>query len=79
MVVRFIVDSCWGFAAVGNAKAEGALAKAVEMAKANVLLSDEPVELDRVLGYEASFAETSFATVYKWKSKSFNFLPLFYN
>ena len=30
-------------------------------------------ELDRVLGYEANNAGTSFATLDKWKSKSFNF------
>ncbi len=32
-----------------------------------------PLELDRVLGYEANFAGTSFATLDKWKSKSFNY------
>ncbi|MCF0056008.1 TldD/PmbA family protein [Dyadobacter sp. CY356] len=30
-------------------------------------------ELDRVLGYEANFAGTSFATMDKWKSKNFNY------
>jgi TldD protein len=30
-----------------------------------------PLELDRVLGYEANYAGTSFATLDKWKSKSF--------
>ncbi|MVM36915.1 TldD/PmbA family protein [Spirosoma sp. HMF3257] len=30
-------------------------------------------ELDRVLGYEANLAGTSFATFDKWKSKSFNY------
>ncbi len=30
-------------------------------------------ELDRVLGYEANFAGTSFATLDKWKSKKFNY------
>ncbi|GAA4470894.1 TldD/PmbA family protein [Nibrella saemangeumensis] len=30
-----------------------------------------PLELDRVLGYEANFAGTSFATLDKWKTKSF--------
>lgn len=30
-------------------------------------------ELDRVLGYEANFAGTSFATLDKWKSKSFKY------
>lgn len=32
-----------------------------------------PLELDRVLGYEANFAGTSFATMDKWKSKNFNY------
>ena len=32
-----------------------------------------PFELDRVLGYEANFAGTSFATLDKWKSGKFNY------
>jgi TldD protein len=32
-----------------------------------------PLELDRVLGYEANFAGTSFATLDKWKTKNFNY------
>lgn len=32
-----------------------------------------PTELDRVLGYEANFAGTSFLTLDKWESKNFNF------
>ena len=32
-----------------------------------------PLELDRVLGYEANFAGTSFATLDKWKSKDFRY------
>ncbi len=32
-----------------------------------------PLELDRVLGYEANYAGTSFATLDKWKSKSFQY------
>jgi TldD protein len=32
-----------------------------------------PTELDRVLGYEANYAGTSFATLDKWASKNFNF------
>lgn len=31
------------------------------------------LELDRVLGYEANYAGTSFATLDKWKSKNFKF------
>jgi len=32
-----------------------------------------PTELDRVLGYEANFAGTSFLTLDKWQTKKFNF------
>ena len=32
-----------------------------------------PLELDRVLGYEANFAGTSFATLDKWQSKTFKY------
>jgi TldD protein len=32
-----------------------------------------PLELDRVLGYEANFAGTSFATLDKWRAKDFRY------
>src|SRR5690606_24647032 len=32
-----------------------------------------PLELDRVLGYEANYAGTSFATLDKWKSRNFQY------
>jgi len=32
-----------------------------------------PLELDRVLGYEANYAGTSFATLDKWKTKEFEY------
>ncbi len=32
-----------------------------------------PLELDRVLGYEANYAGTSFATLDKWKTKEFQY------
>lgn len=32
-----------------------------------------PLELDRVLGYEANFAGTSFATLDQWETKNFNY------
>ena len=32
-----------------------------------------PLELDRVLGYEANYAGTSFATLDKWRTGSFNY------
>lgn len=60
-------------------------AKAVEPGKYDLVLDPthlwltihesvgHPLELDRVLGYEANFAGTSFATLDKWKSKTFNY------
>ncbi|QHW00698.1 TldD/PmbA family protein [Spirosoma endbachense] len=53
--VRVIVDGCWGFAAIGDAKTEAELAKAAEkavaMAKANAMLSEEPVQLAPQKGF----------------------------
>ena len=60
-------------------------AKSVEPGKYDLVLSPEhmwltihesvghPTELDRVLGYEANFAGTSFATIDKWESKKFKY------
>ena len=60
-------------------------AKSVEPGKYDLVLSPEhmwltihesighPTELDRVLGYEANFAGTSFATLDKWASRTFRF------
>ncbi|MDO8438910.1 MAG: TldD/PmbA family protein [Telluria sp.] len=60
-------------------------AKTVEPGKYDLVLSPEhlfltihesvghPTELDRVLGYEANYAGTSFATLDKWKTKKFKF------
>ncbi|WP_247235061.1 TldD/PmbA family protein [Telluribacter sp. SYSU D00476] len=60
-------------------------AKSVEAGKYDLILDPShlwltihesvghPLELDRVLGYEANFAGTSFATLDKWKSKDFNY------
>jgi TldD protein len=60
-------------------------AKSVEPGKYDLVLSPEhlmltihesvghPTELDRVLGYEANYAGTSFATLDKWESKKFKF------
>ena len=60
-------------------------AKSVEPGKYDLVLSPEhmwltihesvghPTELDRVLGYEANFAGTSFATLDKWQSKKFKY------
>ena len=60
-------------------------AKSVEPGKYDLVLSPEhmwltihesvghPTELDRVLGFEANFAGTSFATIDKWKTKNFQY------
>ena len=60
-------------------------AKSVEAGKYDLVLdpshlwltihesSGHPTELDRVLGYEANFAGTSFLTLDKWESKKFNY------
>ncbi|WP_338868122.1 TldD/PmbA family protein [Spirosoma sp. SC4-14] len=60
-------------------------AKSVEAGKYDLILDPShtwltihesvghPLELDRVLGYEANFAGTSFATLDKWQSKKFNY------
>ena len=60
-------------------------AKSVVPGKYDLVLSPEhmwltihesvghPTELDRVLGYEANFAGTSFATIDKWESKKFKY------
>ncbi|MES2129392.1 MAG: TldD/PmbA family protein [Pseudomonadota bacterium] len=60
-------------------------AKSVEPGKYDLVLAPEnlfltihesvghPTELDRVLGYEANYAGTSFCTLDKWESKKFKF------
>jgi TldD protein len=60
-------------------------AKSVEPGKYDLVLAPEhlwltihesvghPTELDRVLGYEANYAGTSFATLDKWQSKKFKY------
>jgi len=60
-------------------------AKSVEPGKYDVVLEPNhlgltihesvghPLELDRVLGYEANYAGTSFATIDKWKAGNFNY------
>jgi TldD protein len=65
--------------------AEKMKAKSVEPGKYDLVLDPShlwltihesvghPSELDRVLGYEANFAGTSFLTLDKWQSKKFNF------
>jgi len=65
--------------------AEKIKAKSVEPGKYDLILDPShlwltihesvahPTELDRVLGYEANYAGTSFLTLDKWKSKNFHF------
>ncbi|MBR7800412.1 TldD/PmbA family protein [Undibacterium fentianense] len=69
----------------GRQAREKLAAKSVEPGKYDLVLSPDhlfltihesvghPTELDRVLGYEANYAGTSFATLDKWRSKNFKF------
>jgi len=64
---------------------EKIMAKSIEPGKYDLMLDPtnlfltihesvgHPTELDRVLGYEANFAGTSFLTLDKWQAKNFNF------
>ncbi|MEO5888665.1 MAG: TldD/PmbA family protein [Ferruginibacter sp.] len=74
-------DASLGAVQVG----EKLVAKSVEAGKYDLVLDPtnlwltihesvgHPTELDRVLGYEANYAGTSFLTLDKWESKKFNF------
>ena len=69
----------------GRQAREKISAKSVEPGKYDLVLSPEnlfltihesvghPTELDRVLGFEANYAGTSFCTLDKWESKKFKF------
>jgi TldD protein len=69
----------------GRQAGEKLAAKSVEAGKYDLILDPShlwltihesvghPSELDRVLGYEANFAGTSFLTLDKWQSGKFNF------
>ena len=71
--------------AAANDVKEKLLAKTVEPGKYDLVLDPShlwltihesvahPTELDRVLGYEANYAGTSFLTLDRWKSKTFKF------
>jgi len=71
--------------ACGRQAREKLTAKSVEPGKYDLVLSPEHLfltihesighatELDRVLGYEANYAGTSFATLDKWESKKFKY------
>ena len=71
--------------AAGIQAGEKLTAKSVEPGKYDLVLDPShlwltihesvghPTELDRVLGYEANFAGTSFLTLDKWQSKNFRF------
>ncbi len=72
-------------AAAAKQAKEKVTAKSVEAGKYDLVLDPthlwltihesvgHPLELDRVLGYEANYAGTSFATLDKWETKSFNY------
>jgi len=69
----------------GRQAREKLTAKSVDPGKYDLVLAPEnlfltihesvghPTELDRVLGYEANYAGTSFCTLDKWESKKFRF------
>jgi TldD protein len=69
----------------GRQAREKLTAKSVDPGKYDLVLAPEnlfltihesvghPTELDRVLGYEANYAGTSFCTLDKWESRNFNF------
>ena len=71
--------------AAGRQAREKLSAKSVEPGKYDLVLSPEhlfltihesvghPTELDRVMGFEANYAGTSFATLDKWQTKKFKF------
>jgi TldD protein len=71
--------------ACGRQAKQKLIAKSVAPGKYDLVLSPEhlwltihesighPTELDRVLGYEANYAGTSFATLDKWQSKKFQY------
>lgn len=71
--------------AAGAQAGEKLKAKSVEPGKYDLILdpshlwltihesTGHPTELDRVLGYEANFAGTSFLTLDKWESKNFQY------
>ena len=71
--------------ACGRQAKEKLTAKSVAPGKYDMVLSPEhlwltihesvghPTELDRVMGYEANYAGTSFATLDKWQSKKFKY------
>jgi len=71
--------------AAGKQAKEKLTARSVEPGKYDLVLSPEHLfltihesvghatELDRVLGYEANYAGTSFATLDKWQSKNFQY------
>ena len=71
--------------AAGKQARQKLTAKSVEPGKYDLVLSPEhlwltihesvghPTELDRVLGYEANYAGTSFATLDKWETRKFKY------
>jgi len=82
---RYAYDMKEDAVAAAKQARESLTAKSVEPGKYDLVLDPShlwltihesvghPLELDRVLGYEANYAGTSFATLDKWRSKSFNY------
>ena len=87
IVTRYTTSYDWVEDATNGAKQarEKLAAKSVEAGQYDLVLDPShlwltihesvghPLELDRVLGYEANFAGTSFATLDKWKSGEFHY------
>jgi TldD protein len=82
---RYAYDMVEDAALAARQTREKLTAKSVEPGKYSLVLEPNhlgltihesvghPLELDRVLGYEANFAGTSFATLDKWRSRSFRY------
>jgi TldD protein len=82
---RYAYDMVEDAALAARQTREKLAAKSVEPGKYTLVLEPNhlgltihesvghPLELDRVLGYEANFAGTSFATLDKWRSRDFRY------
>ncbi|MFD2514119.1 TldD/PmbA family protein [Pontibacter locisalis] len=85
MGYRYAYDMLEDAALAAKQAREKLTAKSVQAGKYDLVLDPNhlgltihesvghPLELDRVLGYEANYAGTSFATLDKWKSKNFKY------
>jgi TldD protein len=85
MGYRYAYDMLEDAALAAKQAREKLTAKSVQAGKYDLVLDPNhlgltihesvghPLELDRVLGYEANYAGTSFATLDKWKGKDFKY------